>query len=112
MTNDKWPFAHVMQAVNGDMIDDAETAIELASVFIRRRFGEGFLKVQHLLSARDDGEFWWVDGPPNAFEKETDLGSVHLQLRRSDAGVASIFCLPAKELKKMRPKGRTPSPKK
>jgi len=105
-------FEHLSRAVNGDMIDDAETAIEIASVFVRRRFGEEFLKVQQPLSARDDGEFWWVDGPLNAFEKKTGLGSVHLKLKRSDASVAALLCLPAEELKKMRPKGRTPPPKK
>lgn len=113
MTNDKWPFADVMQIANGDMIENAETAIELASVLIRHRHGEEFLKIQQPLSARDNGEFWWVDGPLNAFEKKTGLGSIHIQLKKLDASVTAMFCLPAEELKKMmRPKNKTPPPKK
>lgn len=112
MTNAKWPFAQVMQAVNGDMVEDADTAIGLASVLIRRRSGEEFLKIQQPLSARDDGEFWWVDGASDAFEEKTGLGSIHIQLKKADASVAAMFCWPAEQLKKLRPKGRQPSPKK
>jgi NTF2 fold immunity protein of polymorphic toxin system component len=113
MTNDKSSFDHVMQAINGNMIDDAETAIELASVLIRRRYGEDILKIQQPLTVRDSEEFWIIEGPPNAFEPKTGLGPVYVQLKKIDASVTALLWSPSKEVvKKVRQKRRSPFSKK
>ena len=107
------PIDRIMTAINGNMVNDAITAIDLASVLIRHRYGEEFLKVQQPLSTRDDGEFWLVDGPPNAVETKSGIGPIHIRLKKSDASVAGLFCSLSKELeKKMRSKRPSPRLKK
>lgn len=102
-----------MQAINGNMIDDAETAMELASVLIRRRYGEEILKIQQPLTVRDSEEFWIVEGPPNAFEPKTGLGPVYVQLKKTDASVTALLWSPSEDVvKKMRKKGRLQFPEK
>ena len=113
MTNDTSQFDHAMQAINGDMIDDAETARELAEVLIRRRYGEDILKIQQPLTVRDSEGFWIVDGSPNAFEPKTGLGPVYVQLKKIDASVTALLWSPSEDVvKKMRGKGRLSFPKK
>lgn len=91
MTDDMNPADRLMNILNEDMVSDAETAIELVEVLIRRNYGDDALKAQQPLSARDDGKYWWVEGPPNALEKSTGVGPVHVQLKKADAGVASLY---------------------
>jgi len=90
------------------MVDDAEMAIELAEVLIRRRFGDDSLKAQQPLSARDAGEFWVIEGIPNASELATGLGPVRIELKKADASIASLyFTLPSALQAKLR-KGDAP----
>lgn len=91
MKNEMTGVSYIQHLVYGDMVKDAAMAVELAAVLIRRNCGEAVLKNQQPLVAREDGDYWLVEGPPNKPEAVSDVGPVHVKLKKTDASVASLY---------------------
>jgi hypothetical protein len=89
MTNGQTRCSHIYKVLQGDLVENAETAIDLAAVLIRRNWSEDTLKVQQPLVAREEGDTWLVEGTPKTTPAPGEL-LVHVQLKKSDA---SVVCL-------------------
>jgi NTF2 fold immunity protein len=100
--------AYILQHLfNVEMVKDPETAIELAEVLFRRKYGADSLKLQQPLSAKDEGDSWTISGNPDALDSSDQSGPIHIGLMKADASVISFqFTLPRTlrdELEKVKP---------
>lgn len=86
--------SYLYQILQGDLVEDAETAVDLAAVLIRRKWGDDTLNEQQPLVAREDGDAWWVEGAPRKSEASPGALSVRMQMKKKDASVALLHWLP------------------
>lgn len=90
----------IQNFIISNLVKDSETAVELSTTLIRRNFGEDALNRQQPLSARDEDEYWAVEGSPSASKLSSGFGSVHLRLKKIDASVDSLYWDPPKKISK------------
>jgi hypothetical protein len=89
MTNGTTPCDYLSRILIGDLVENAETAIDLAAVLIRRNWSEDTLKAQQPLVGREEGDTWLVEGTPKTTPATGEL-LVHVQIKKADA---SVVCL-------------------
>lgn len=91
--------AFIFRVLNGDMVRDAATALDLAKTLLRHRYGEDMLKAQQPLSAHDAGDFWMIEGTPEAVDPVSNAGQVRLRINKADASVAWLYFELPRELR-------------
>jgi hypothetical protein len=91
--------AFIFRVLNGDMVRDAATALDLAETLLRHRYGEGMLKAQQPLSAHDAGDSWMIEGTSEAVDPVSNAGQVRLRINKADASVAWLYFELPRELR-------------
>jgi len=84
-------FKRFQQMVYGDLIKDKETAIALAEVLIKSKFGDQVLAIQRPLNATADDDFWVVEGSVTKDPKKALEGPVILRINKADLAVEEFY---------------------
>jgi hypothetical protein len=84
-------FKRFQQMVYGDLIKDKETAIALAELLIKSKFGDQVLTAQRPLNAKTDGDFWIVEGSVTKDSTQSLEGPVILRVNKADLTVEEFY---------------------
>lgn len=84
-------FRFLQRVFYGDAVKDEATALALAEVLIRSKFGEKELERQLPLSVRTDEDCWIIEGSYNKDESKVGEGPAIIRMNKAHATIESMY---------------------